>query len=164
MTQAIRTTVRTATELTRWAAAAEPGQQATYHLGNLAADRAASPALHLLAETVLLLSEHGYIATQQHVLRLAAGTSIWYCATRTGRGNAPRSIMFGQCDAHQYRALQALRDRDSATSATRAIRDHMGCPEQLAMDYLTLLFVRGWVEECDGRGWQLTREGSRMLT
>lgn len=164
MTIALRNTVRNAHELTRWAARAEKGQPVTYHIGDLARDRAASPNLHLLAETVLILSEHGYITTSQVIMRLPLGSATWYSASRTGRGRAPRSIMFDQCDAFTFRALEAMRDRDASQSAGRAIRDHMGCPEQLALDYLALLYARKWIEPAEPKGWQLSPEGARMLT
>lgn len=163
MTMAIRNTVRTAKEFTRWAARAEPGQPVTYHIGTLSIDRANSPALHLLAETVMIFSESGYIATSQVVMRLPLGSATWYYATRTGSGRAPRSIMFDQADAFAYRALEAMRDRDTSQSAGRAIRDHMGCTDQLALDFLALLWARGWAEAAEPKGYRLSDAGSRML-
>lgn len=163
MSITLRNTVRTAKEFTRWAARAEPGQPVTYHIGNLAADRANSPALHLLAETVMIFSQAGYIATSQVVMRLPLGAATWYYATRTGSGRAPRSIMFDQADAFAYRALEAMRDRDASLSAGRAIREHMGCTDQLALDFLALLWARGWVEAAEPKGYRLSAEGLRML-
>lgn len=163
MTIALRSTVRNAKELTRWAARAETGQSVTYHIGNLGRDRVESPVLHLLAETVMVFAEHQFISTSQVIMRLPMGSATWYSATRTGRGRAPRSIMFDQCDAFAFRALEAMRDRDQAQSASRAIRDHMGCPEQLALDFLALLWARKWIEPAGNKGWQLSPEGQRML-
>jgi hypothetical protein len=97
-------------------------------------------------------------------MRLPLGSATWYYATRTGSGRAPKAIMFDQCDAFTFRALQAMRDRDASQSAGRAIRDHMGCPEQLALDYLALLYARKWIEPAEPKGWQLSPEGLRMLT
>ena len=68
MSMAIRNTVRNAHEFVRWAARAEPGQPVTYHIGNLARDRSESTALHDLAETVMIFSEVGYVATSQHLM------------------------------------------------------------------------------------------------
>ena len=164
MSIAIRNTVRTAKEFTRWAARAERGQPVTYHIGNLGRDRAESPALHLLAETVMIFAEKGYIATSQVIMRLPMGSATWYYATRTGSGRAPRSIMFDQADAFAYRALEAMRDRDASLSAGRAIREHMGCTDQLALDFLALLWARGWVEPSGGKGYRLSDEGRRMLS
>jgi len=164
MSIALRNTVRTAKEFTRWAARAETGQPVTYHIGNLGRDRSESPALHLLAETVLILAECGFVATSQIVMRLPMGSATWYSATRTGRGRAPRAIMFDQADAYAFRALEAMRDRDPSQSAGRAIRDHIGCSEQLALDFLALLWARGWVEPLESKGYRLSAEGLRMLT
>jgi hypothetical protein len=163
MTIALRNTVRNAREFTRWAAKAEAGSPVTYHIGSLAADRADSPALHLLDETVLIFAQCGYVATSQHVMRLPIGTSTWYVATRTGRGRVPTGIMFDRCDAHTFRALEALRQRDASQSAARAIRDHMGCPESLALDFLCLLWARGWIQKAEPKGYELSPEGLKML-
>ena len=163
MTIAIRNTVRNAAEFIRWAARAEAGQPVTYHIGNLGRDRAESPALHVLAETVLILSEAGFVATSQIVMRLPLGSAVWYSAARTGRGRAPRAIMSGSCDAHEYRALEAVKARDGFRSISRAIRDHMGCPETVAQQYVGVLTARGWVEPVEPRGYRLSAEGQRML-
>lgn len=164
MNVALRNSVQNAHEFTRWAAAATTGQPVTYHIGHLGRDRAASPALHLLAETVMIFADRMFVTTAQYQMRLPLGSATWYTATRTGRGQAPRSIMFDQCDAHTFRALEAVNDRDASMSAGRAIRDHLGCPEQLALDYLALLWARQWIEEADAKGYRLTAEGLRMLT
>lgn len=164
MNAALKNTVRSAHDFVRWAAAADKGQPVTYHIGDLGRDRAQSPELHLLAETVLLLAETGYIGTRQIIMRLPMGAATWYSAHRTGAGWAPRSIMFDQCDAFSYRALQAIKSRDASQSAGRAIRDHMGCTESLALDYLALLYARKWIDPVEPKGWQLSPEGIRMLT
>lgn len=164
MTIAIRNTVRTAKEFTRWAAQAAPGSAVTYHIGNLAADRAQSHDLHELAETVLIFVEHGFVTTSQVVMRLAVGSSVWFSAVRTGSGRAPRSILFGQCDPFAFRALEALRDRESSQTFARAISEHMGCSGGVALDYLALLWARGWIESVEPKGYRLTAEGLRMLT
>lgn len=164
MTLAIRQTVRSARDLTQWAARAEKGQPVTYHIGDLSRDRAESPALHLLAETVLILAETGFLATRQVIMRLPLGAATWYFAHRTGAGWAPRSIMFDQCDAFTYRALQGMMRRSASQSASRAIRDHIGCSDAMARDYLADLQTRNWIEPCEPKGWQLSPEGIRMLT
>lgn len=163
MTIAIRNTVRNAKEFVRWAARADAGTPVTYHLGSLARDRAESETLHLLAETVMIFSELGYVTTSQHVMRLPIGTSTWYVATRTGRGRAPRALMFDQCDAHAWRALQAVHNRDASQSAPRAIRDHIGCPESLAHDLMCLLWARKWIQKAEPKGYELSPEGLKML-
>lgn len=163
MNVALRNTVQDATSLTRWAAKAMAGEPVTYHIGSMAADRAASPALHLLAETVMVLVEASYLAASQTVMRLPTGSATWYVATRTGRGRAPRSIMFDQCDAFTYRALQAVRERPADLSAAHAIRETLGCPDRLAADYLALLYARKWIEHAEPKGWQLSPQGQAML-
>lgn len=160
----IRTTVRNAAELIGWAVAAEKGQPATYHIGDLARDRSESRELHMLAETVLILSECGFIVPRQVIMRLPMGSVTWYSVVRTGSGWVPRSIMFDQCDAFAYRALQAVNGRDASQSAHRAIRDQFGCSESMALDYLALLYASNWIEKHDAKGWQLSPEGIRMLT
>ena len=164
MTIAIRNTVRSAHDFIRWAARAETGEPVTYHIGSLSVDRATSPVLHLLAETVMIFAECGFVTTSQVVMRLPTGAATWYYASRTGRGRVPRSIMFDTVDAHTFRALQAVRDRDESTGAARAIRDVIGCSMDLAHDYLALLFVKNWIEPAESKGWQLSAEGLRMLT
>jgi hypothetical protein len=163
MSMIMRTTVRNAREFAEWATRAAPGQPVTYHIGNLAIDRAAHPALHLLAETVLIFAECGFITTSQAIMRLPMATATWYSVARTGSGRAPRSILFGQCDAFAYRALQAVKSRDASKSATRAIRDQMGCQMDTAAAYLTVLTERKWVEPAEPKGIRLSAEGLRML-
>jgi hypothetical protein len=163
MNATLRQTVKNAHEFTRWSAMAERGQQVTYHIGNLGQDRAQSDHLHLLAETILIFAESGYVITSQVVMRLPLGAATWYYVSRTGRGRAPRSILFDQCTAFEYRALQAMRDRDPSQSASRAIRDQMGCPETIAAQYLTKLLAREWIEPQEARGYRLTAEGLKML-
>lgn len=163
MSIALRNTVRNAKELIRWAARAEAGQSVTYHIGNLGLDRVEAPTLHLLAETVMVFAEHQYISTSQVIMRLPMESATWYSATRTGRGRPPRSIMFDLCNAHHYRALEAVRERDASRSISRAIRDHMGCPEQTAQQFVATLPAKNWIERAEPKGWQLSRDGLRML-
>lgn len=163
MTVATRSTVRSAKDLCHWLARPESGPAVTYHIGNLAADRAASPALHQLAETVLILAERGALTTAQHRMRLSVGNPVIYSVTRQDHRRAPRSIMLGQIDAHTWRALQAVENRHADQSAARAIREHLGCPEDQAADLLCLLFALGMVEKTDAKGYQATPTGARML-
>ena len=57
-----------------------------------------------------------------------------------------------------------MRDRASAQSATRAIRDHMGCPETVARAYQDDLAARNLIEPAEPKGWQLSQTGAAMLT
>jgi len=164
MIMLMRTTVRSAGEFTDWASRAAASHLVTYHIGNLAADRAGHAALHLLAETVLILAESGYVTTSQAVMRLPMGSATWYSASRSSAGFAPRSILFGHCDAFAYRALQAMRNRPASQSATHAIRDHMGCPVATAARYLAHMTEMKWVEPAEPKGVRLSAEGLRMLS
>ena len=164
MSLIMRTTVRNAREFAEWATCAAPGHPVTYHIGNLAVDRSTHAALHLLAETVLIFAECGFVTTSQAIMRLPLATATWYYACRTGSGQAPRSILFGQCDAFTYRALEAMRDRQGSMSAARAIRDHIGCPEATAVRYLADLTERKLVEPAEPKGIRLSAEGLRMLS
>jgi hypothetical protein len=159
-----RQTVRNSKEFIRWACAAERGDSVTYHIGNLASDRADAAVLHQLAETVMILMETGYVTIQQVTMRLPINSPTWYSVVRTGTGWAPRSIIFEDCEPTTYRALQALKIRDADQSAARAVRDAIGCPESLALDLLALLYARKWIEPAEPKGWQLSGDGLRMLT
>lgn len=163
MTLPARTTVRNAKELVHWLARPEAGPAVTYHIGNLAADRAASPVLHTLAETVLILVERGAVTTTQHTMRLSVGNSTIYSVARADHRRAPRSLMLSQIDAHSWRALQAVADCPSDQSASRAIREHLGCPEDHANDLMCLLLALGLVERAKGKTYQISAAGRRML-
>jgi hypothetical protein len=163
MNVAMRATARNTQEFVRWAGRAEFGQSVTYHIGNLARDRAESPVLHALAEAVMIFRERKVIVTSRQIMHLPLGTSTWYVATRSGHGRAPRALLLDQCDPHEFRALEAIHRRDPAQSASRAIRDHLGCPESLAIDLLSRLCARGWVEPAKPRGWRMTPSGQQVL-
>ena len=163
MTIPARTTVRNARELVHWLARPEAGTAVTYHIGNLAADRAASPVLHALAETVLILAERGALSASQQLMRLSVGASTIYSVARKDHRKAPRSLMLSQIDAHSWRALEAIADRPVDQSATRAIREHLGCPEDHAADMMCLLLATGMVERGEGKGYQISAAGRRML-
>lgn len=163
MTLAIRKTVASARALCIWAASAPPADFAIYHIGELGRDRIANPVLHELAETVLILTETGYILSAQHPISLANITGWSYVATRARGGWAPQSILNSRLTAAQYRALNAVRRRDAAMSAPRAVRDALSCPDDVAADMLAYLHLNGWVAEAPGKGWAVSSDGLRML-
>lgn len=163
MTLAIRKTVANSKALCIWAASAAPADFAIYHIGELGRDRITNPVLHELAETVLILSETGFIISTQYPMQLASLTGWSYVATRRRGGWAPRSILNSQITAAQYRALNAVRRRDAAMSAPRAVRDALSCPDDVAADMLAFLHLNGWVEEAPGKGWAVSPAGLRML-
>ena len=72
--------------------------------------------------------------------------------------------MLDQCDAFHYRALQAVRDKPADLSAAHAIREHMGCPDHVASDFLASLLSRQWIEPAEPKGWQLSPAGRSALT
>lgn len=147
-----QTTVRDARENVEWATRAAPGQSVTYHIGSLAIDRAGYHALYLLAETVLIFSECGYVATSQAIMRLPLQSATWYSTSRTGSRQTPHSILFDRCDAFAYRALRALKDRIANKSTANAIRDHMGCSIATASRDLAQLAGRKRVELAEPKG------------
>lgn len=159
-----RKTVPDVPSLCEWAATAPAGDFVVYHVGNLGADRAANPALHQLAETVLLLQETGWVVGSSVPLHLAGFIGTSYGVTRTGRGSAPRSILLNRIPAQHWYALRAVRDRDPDYSAVRAIRDALSCSESHAADLMALLYARGWVRAAEvGKGYELTPDGLRAL-
>lgn len=163
MTLAIRKTVADAKSFCTWAAGATAGDFAMYHIGELGRDRLSNPALHELAETVLILCETRYVVSAQHPIRLAHINGWSYIATRARGGWAPRAILHRDLNSTQFRALMAVRHRDAAMSANRAVRDALSCPDGAANDMLTYLHMSGWVEEAPGKGWNLSAAGLRML-
>lgn len=163
MTLPARTTVRNAKELVHWLARPEAGPAVTYHIGNLAVDRVGSKVLHALAETVSILTERRAVTASQMTMRLSVGNSTIYSVARADHRLAPRGLMAGQIDAHTWRALQAIAERQGDQSATRAIRDHLGCPEGHASELMCLLMATGLVERVDPKGYQVSALGRRLL-
>lgn len=162
---AFRKTVADAAHFCQWAAGAPPGDFVVYHIGNLGKDRIGNPTLHELADTVLLLSESGFVLGAQYPISLAGISGASYAATRTGRGWAPQSILHRRLSAQTWRALYAVHHRDSWMSAQRGIRDTLSCPDDIAADILAHLHASGWVVEAsEGKGWVLSPAGIRMLT
>ena len=157
-----RLTVADERQFLMWAARAPSLETVTYHVGNLAADRAKNHNLHLMAEAALLLTETGWLTVSQTPLRSSLPLTCYF-ATRTKGGKAPRGVMLWQITAPEYRALRAVRDADPDQSAVRAIRDGLGYSEDIAADYLALLFAKGFVERADDRGWQPSSLGLQML-
>lgn len=160
---AFRKTVADTAHFCQWAAAAPPGDFVVYHIGNLGRDRIGNAALHDLADTVLLLSEAGFVLGAQYPIHLAGIAGASYAATRTGRGWAPQSILHRRITAQTWRALNSVHHRDSWMSAQRAIRDTLSCSDSLAADTLSALYAEGWVTDAPGKGWCLSPAGLRML-
>lgn len=157
-------TVADVPSLCEWASLAPAGDFVVYHVGNLGADRAANPALHQLAETVLLLQETGWVVGSSIPLHLAGFMGTSYGVTRTGRGAAPMSVLSNRISAQLWYALRAVRDRDADYSAVRAIRDALSCSENHAADLMALLYAKGWVQAAEvGKGYELTPDGLRAL-
>lgn len=167
MTIALRNTVWDIASLCRWARGAMPGDWCVYHIGNLARDRAHNAGLNDLAETVLLLCETGHLTASAHRVRLPLAQGWTYTARRTERAHMPRALVQQKVTAVQYRALQALRDRDPDTSATRAIRNAIsataGNSDRIAAAVLDQIKVSGFVAPAEGKGWELTQEGRAAL-
>ncbi|WP_395542726.1 hypothetical protein [Neotabrizicola sp. sgz301269] len=159
MTIAITNMISSAGELRRWAANARPRDFVTYHIGNVARDRAESQILHDLAELVLLLQETGFIIGSTKRVELAAVQGFVYFATRTGAGYAPHCIIRGTISCREFRALQAIRDRVGYSSAQRSVRDALSCADAEAADLLALLYARKWVEDAPEKGFQLSETG-----
>lgn len=163
MSAITRTTVRNTADLTAWLTRPEEGPAVTYHIGNLAVDRTTSPALHLLAETVRIFAEAGAIGTSQTMMRLSVGSPVVYSAIRRDARLAPRSLLRGKIDAHTWRALQAVSNRRSDQSGARAIRSHLGCPNELAYDLMCQLLAKGLIEDAEPKGFQVSDLGRQML-
>lgn len=158
-----RETVEDARGFCAWASEAAAGDRCTYHIGNLVSDRVAYPELHMLAETILLLQEGGFVIGGQQRIRLVTVQGYAYSVTRTGGGKAPRSVLSGVLTATQYRALEAIRGRASAVSITRAVRDALSISEASAQQIVEALRKRGWVAEQPVKGWELSQSGSKLL-
>lgn len=167
MTIAIRNTVWDITSLCRWARGALPGHWCVYHIGHLARDRAQNPDLNNMAETILLLCETGHLTASAHRFRLPLAEGWTYIATRTEKAHMPRALIREEISAIQFRALQAVRERDPATSATRAIRNAIsaaaGNSDRIATTVLDSLKDAGFVAPAEGKGWELTQEGRSAL-
>lgn len=163
MTLALRHTVRDTTAFCRWVVRARARDTVVYHIGNLGHDRAENPDLNMLAETVLLLQETGYVVGSQHRTRVPTIDGWTYFATRTGAGWAPVSVTRGRIDTINYRALASVRSRDLASSAARAIRNTLSIPDAAANVILEHLKEREWIEPAPQKGWQVSTAGHRML-
>lgn len=151
--------VADARALCAWAQAARPGDGCTWHIGNLVEDRASHPGLHLLAETVLILQERGFVASGgQMRVTLPTIRGRAYGTVRTGTGTAPRALLGGKITATEFRALEAVDARAGGTSVTQGVRDALSLPHEAAAALVAALRSRGWVE-----GRQLTDRGERML-
>lgn len=159
----IRASVPDLGALMTWAMRAKAGDTATYHVGNLAVDRARSPVLHDLAEAVTILVEHDYLSAGQLRTRLPMLDGYSYLCTRTGRGVAPYGLLQRRIGPHDWRALEAIRDRQAAESAQRAVRDALSIPERQATDLLAHLRHQGWVAETATGGADITVAGLRVL-
>lgn len=155
--------ISTCADLRVWAAGARPREFVTYHVGNLAADRADNPVLNDMAELVRLLQETGWLMQSTKSVKLAAIRGHAYFATRTGGGFAPRCILFGDMTPRQWRALKAVRDRIGYQSAHRAIRDELATSEDDAADMLALLYSLGWVEPAPEKGFRLSDSGAMAM-
>lgn len=150
-------------DLRIWAASARPRDFVTYHVGNLAADRASNPALNEMAELVRLLQETGWIMQSTKAVKLAAVRGHAYFASRTGAGFAPRCILLGDMTPRQWRAMKAVRDRVGYQSAHRAIRDELAGSEDEAADILAYLYANGWVEPAEQKGFRLSEAGAMAM-
>jgi hypothetical protein len=164
MIAAFRRVIRNTHDFLSWSAEAKPRDTVAYHIGNIGTDRAQTPELHMLAETVMLLQETGWVIGSQIPMHMTVGMLTSYFVTRTGSGTAPRALMMGTIDALEYRALRSLKERDADQSATRAIRDGIRCSEHMAADYLAVLFGRKFIMPGPERGWQPSPAGLRALT
>lgn len=163
MTLALRNTVHDTPSFCRWVARARARDTVIYHIGNLGTERAENPGLNMLAETVLILQETGFIVGARHRTQVPTIDGWTYLATRTGAGWAPASILRGRIDAILYRALAAVRDRDADFSAARAIRNALSIPDPAANAFLDRLKARNLIEPASQKGWQLSAAGHRLL-
>lgn len=159
----MRESVASVGDLVAWCKAARPGDAVTYHMGNLAHDRAQSPVLHELAEMVLILTERDYLRTEQVRARLATLVGYSYLAVKTGRGGVVPSIMEQRVTPVHYRALLALGQRHGVQSAQRCLRDGMGLSEDGATALLRELQAKGLIEPSPSRGMVVTRKGLSMV-
>jgi hypothetical protein len=161
--EAFRKQVSNVAQFVDWAKAAAPRDAVIYHIGNLVSDRASNLELSDLAATVNVLQESAFVIGQRIPLNLSAIDGSFYLAVRTGGGRIPQSLASGTVDATLYRAIQALRGRDADVSAPRMIRDHLSVPDEMAKDILARLWAREYIKPAEGRGYQLTALGARML-
>lgn len=148
-----------------WCARAPRGDTCIYHVGLIAADRAASRDLDTIALLVQILAGTGFIMPGQHPIALAAGRQVAYTAMRTGAGIAPPSILSGDLDPRDFIALLAIRNRPSDQSAARALRDALGLhrDELAAGNILRRLSRSGWVQRGANAAWDLSPEGRNAL-
>jgi hypothetical protein len=158
-----RATAADARELCAWARQAKAGDRCVYHIGNLVADRSAFPALHQLAETVLLLQETGWLVGAQQRIRLPTVDGWSYACVRTGSGRAPRAVLAGTITATHYRAMEAIRARAAAVSVTRAVRDALSVSDDTAAELVSTMRRKGWVIEQPVKGWELSPAGTKLL-
>lgn len=162
--------VGTVAALAGWAKIAPKGAVCVYHTGALARDRYTDPDINALADTALLLNETRFLRLQQRRLTLdVPDGDLWaYWAVRSATGYAPSAIIALRLTSFEWRALKALRDRDSDISATRAVRDALAYATassfDMARSMIEDLKERQLVEPAPGKGWQLSRMGLEALT
>lgn len=162
-------TVGTVAAMAAWARVAPKGAICVYHQGALARDRHTDPDINALADTALLLNETRFLRLQQRrlVLDVPEGDIWLYWAVRSATGYAPGAIIALRLTSFEWRALKALRDRDSDISATRAVRNALAYATASSFDtarsMLEGLKERQLVEPAPNNGWRLSRIGLQAL-
>lgn len=165
MTQTLRRTAASASDFRAWLRGAQPGDRCTYHVGQMARDRAGSAKLAELADCVTMFAELSIVTPVSYRMVLAVGPRVVYSATRTSARLAPRALVTGQIKPLEYRALRALADRDvnARQSATRCLRDAIAMPEGKGRVLLETLHYRRLVERDAVVGWQISDRGRELI-
>lgn len=155
-------------DLRGWLEDSEPKDACLYHIGFLSRDRRKSPPLNLIAEAVRIMADAGALSLRADRIRLPALSAWAYVATRETRRVRPASLATGVIAPFEYRALQAVRDRDVDVSAERAIRNALSpivgrSSDGDATDMLEVLKRRQFIQPAHGKGYELTQEGRSAL-
>lgn len=140
---------------------ARSGDTLLYHSGDLANDITRDELLRDRQGYLLMAAGFGVVHLRQQRVRPS-----WshYFATRSDESlvGIPKHAIHGDITPDEYRALNAINERQSALSVTRCIRDALGINDRAASDKRNDLIRQGWLT--NGRPPELTEIGLEMLT
>lgn len=155
-------------DLRDWLGMSEPGDSCLYHIGFLSRDRRSWPGLNALAEGVGIMAEAETLILRADRVRLPTLAGWAYVATRRAGRIRPAALIEGRIAPFEYRALQAVQNRDADISAERAIRNALSPilgkgHEAQARTMLNKLMAEGWIMHVEAKGYELTKGGRAAL-
>lgn len=155
-------------DLRAWLETSTPGDACLYHIGFLSRDRRQFPGLNALAEGVGIMAEAETLALRADRIRLPTLAGWAYVAIRRSSRVKPAALIEGRIAPFEYRALQAVQNRDADISAERAIRNALSPiigkgHEAQAKSMLNKLLAEGWIMHVEAKGYELTKGGRAAL-